>query len=478
MRGPLSRRVRWWWRGRDWRTFLLGAPALLVGTALLALVGVCLNTSTRELHARYLAEGKAAFQAKDYPRALTCYERIAPAAADRPEVVYRLALTADAAGDPARAVTLMRGLAPDDRKVYPPAHYWWARLLLNTAPGSPKLEDHLIWALDSDLDDREAIHGLLGNYYLGKNKPELAESHLAKAAPARPIFRLPLARVYALRGNLTRARQEAELAARFFRDRAKADPGNVPARLAWADAATFLEDFPAALGVLEEGLAGTNAAIYRLAMAKVYVAWYDVRKKQPGAPAGELLTLLDRGLAHDPANADLLNRLLDQLRFGGAGADQARKTLHELLARGGTAVGSIHFALAVDARLRGNADDERLHLEQAFKLDPKTGVVANNLAWVLSQPPNPDLPRALVLVNVALEREPKNPTYLDTRGHIYLAMGRWKDALADLNVVLATAPDTAGLHAALATVYEKLGRPDLAAEFKALADRPRKTPAP
>jgi tetratricopeptide (TPR) repeat protein len=482
MRGPLSRRVRWWWRGRDWRTFLLGAPALLAGTALLALAGVCLNTSPRELHARYLAEGKAALQAKNYPRALTCFERVAPAAADQPEVVYRLALTAEAAGDPGRAATLMRGLAPDDRKGYAPAHYWWARQILNAAPNSPRArtaaEVHLVRSLDGELDDRAAVHGLLGNIYLGNGRLDDAEFHLAKAAAALPIFRLPLARVYALRGNPTRARQEAELAARFFRDRAKADPDNVAVRLAWADAVTYLEDFPTALGVLEEGLAGTNAAVYRLAMAKVYVAWHDVRKKQPGTPAGELLTLLDKGLAHDPASGDLLNRLLDQLRFGGPGADQARKTLHELLARGGTAVGPIHFALAVDARFRGSADEERMHLEQAFKLDPKTGLIANNLAWVLSQPPNPDLPRALTLVNVALGREPKNPTYLDTRGQIYLAMGRWKDALADLEAVLATAPETTGLHAALATAYEKLGHPAIAAEHKALADRPRKTPAP
>jgi tetratricopeptide (TPR) repeat protein len=479
-RTRLWQRVRWWRRGRDWRTFLLGAPALAVAAGVAVLAGVCLNSSTRELHARYLAEGKAAFQAKDYPRALTCYERVAPAT-DDPAVLYRLALTAEAAGDPGRAAMLMRQLAPDDRKGYPPAHYWRARRILAAAPTSPRAiaaaEVHLVRALDGELDDREAVHGLLGTIYLNSGRLEDAEFHLGKAAAGKPIFRLPLARVFALRGNPTRARQEAELAARFYHDRAKADPADVTARLAWADAVTFLEDFPAAVGILEEGLAATNAPIYRLALAKVYVAWYDARKKQPGVLVGELIGLLDKGLTHDPANTDLLNRMLDQLRFGGPGADQTRKTLHEILARGGTAVGPIHFALAVDARLRGDADAERLHLEQAFRLDPKTGLVANNLAWVLSQPPNPDLPRALTLVNIALEREPNNPAFLDTRGRIYLAMGRWQDALTDLEVVLAKAPDTPGLHAALAEVYEKLGQPALAAEHRALAAEPPRKPA-
>jgi tetratricopeptide (TPR) repeat protein len=466
-------RVRWWWRGREWKTVLLWTPAVLVATGIVGLAGMSLNTPTQELQARYLSEAKSAFQAKDYARALTCYERIAPNAADRPEVLYRLALTAEAAGDNARVATLMRELAPDDKKGYPPAHYWCARQILSASPSTPRAlaaaEVHLLRALDGELDDRDAVHGLLGSIYLNAGRLDEAEFHLTKAATAAPVFRLPLARVFAIRGNAAKARQEAEVATRFFRDRARSDPTNVPSRLAWADAVTFLEDFPTAVGILEEGQASTNRTIYPQAIARVYVAWYDVRKKLTEVPAGELIALLDKGLNHDPSNRDLLNRLIEQLRYGGSGADQGRKSLQELLAKGGTAVGPIHFALAIDARLRGDSDGEKLHLERAFQLDPKTGLVANNLAWVLSQPPNPDLPRALALINVSLDREPNNPNYLDTRGRIYLAMGRWKDALADLEFVLTKAPDTSGLHSALAEVYEKLGHPALAAEHKTIA---------
>lgn len=471
----LRLRLRAWWAARDWRRLALGAPAVACAAGLAGLAAACLSGSPRELEARYLAEAKAAFQAGQYPRALTCYDRLAPAA-DGPDALYRLALTAEAAGDPARAAAIMRDLAPDAGRGYAPAHYWRARQYL-AAPPDPRrvaaARDHLARALDGDLDDRDAVHGLLGSLYLADDRRlEDAEFHLGKAVATRPTFRLQLARAFARRGNLPRARQEAELAVRYFRDRAKADPSGVVPRLMWADAEAFLEDFPAAVGALEEGLAATGDPVYRQALGKAYAGWYDARKQRAGVPPGELLGLLDRGLARDPENRDLLNRLLELLRVGAPEADRARAALHDLLAKGGTAAGPIHFALAVDARLRGDRAAELVHLEQAFRLDPRTGAIANNLAWVLSQPPAPDLPRALTLVNVALEREPGNPTYLDTRGRIYLALGRWPDALADLGAVHAKAPDTPGLGDALAEAYERLGQADLAARYRAAKPAP------
>ncbi len=475
--------VRWWWQGREWRRAQFWVPAVLAAACIVGIAGMCLNTTPQELESRYLSEAKSAFQAKDYARALTCYERIVPNASDRPDTLYRLALTAEAMGDHARTATIMRELAPDDRKGYPPAHYWRARQYLNLSP-SPRVisaaELHLLRALDGELEQRATAHGILGQIYLNNGRLDEAEFHLTKAVASNPDFRMNLAWLFQARGNTAKARQEAEVAARKFRDLARADPANITARLAWANAVTFLEDFPAALDILKDGIAATNdPTIYHFFIATVYRAWYDVRKKEAGVPISELITLIDKGLSHDLTNKDLLNRLIEQLRYGGPGADQGRKVLLELLAKGGTAMGPVHFALAIDARVRGNGADEKFHLERAYQLDPKSSLLANNLALVLSQPPNSDFPRALTLVDVAIEREPNNPTYRDTRGMIYKAMGRWKDALTDLEIVLAKAPGTTGLHSALAEVYDKLNQPALASEHRALATesaRKKQTP--
>ncbi len=475
-------RIRIWWRGRDWKTFLLGIPALAVGLLVIVLGCLCINLSPRELQARYQSEAQAAFKNQDYPRAQTCYERIVILDGSDPEFTFRLALIRENTGDLAQAATLMRSLAPEDRKGYPPAHYWWARKILAADAQSPRslasAEAHLLRALDGEVEDRNAVHGLLGSLYLNSGKLEDAEYHLTRAVASKPIFRLPLARVYVLRGNPTRARQEAELAVRFFRERAKADPIDIPNRLAWADAESFLENFPTAIQILEEGLAVSQDPLYHLAIARVYTGWFDYKKQQQEVSAGELIALLDQGLRHDPANRDLLNRILEQLHTGGPQADEARQALRNALAKGGTALGPIHFALAIDAHVRGDTDSERFHLDRAWDLDPKSSLVANNLAWLLSQPPSPDYARALALASTAIEREPSNAAFRDTRGKIFLAQGRWKEALSDLEVVLSKSPETPGLHIALAECYQNLGQPLLADEHKKLAAASAKKSTP
>jgi tetratricopeptide (TPR) repeat protein len=467
----LWQRFRCWGRTRDWRQLLLATPALLVAAVVLVATVLALGTPASEVEARYLAEGNAAFDRKDYRRALTCCERVAPARQNQPEVLYRLALAAEQVGQMDRTLGLMNELAPGGRKGYAPAHVWWARLLLMTAQPSSDSRDlaeaHLVRALDGELPDRDWVHGVLGQIYLGKDRLDDAELHLSRAVRTRPQMRLWLARLYVARKDLGRARQEAERVLRLYRVRAKADLDDHVARLTWADAAAFLEDFPGAVAILQEGLAATSGAIYRAALARVYLAWHDSQREKK-APPGELMDLLSKGLAHEPTDRDLLNRLLDRLRAPGTGGEQARAMLRRMLAEG-KAMAYVHFALSIDAMQRGKGDEAQLHLEQAHKADPTLPVVANNLAWLLAEAKKADLPRALELSNLALKQEPANPTFRDTRGRIYLKMGRFKDALTDLEAALSRAPNSRSVHLALAEAYERLGNPPLAAEHRRLA---------
>jgi tetratricopeptide (TPR) repeat protein len=469
---PLWSRLGQWGRSRNWRKLILGSPALLAGVAVLVVALLLQATPEHEVQARYLEEGKAAHERGHYHRALTCYERVAPLGHDRPEVLYRLALAAEQVGDTDRAVGLMSELAPPDRKGYAPAHFWWARTLLLAPQPSVAARDaaeiHLVRALDGELPDREAVHGLLGQLYLSKGRLNEAELHLTKAIRSRPHFRLSLARLYAARKDMGRARQEAERALRLYRGRAKLDLDDHVARLTWADATAFLEDYAGAVAVLQEGLLATRAAIYRAALARVYLAWHDSKRREGKASVGELMELLSKGLAQEPADKDLLNRLLERLRMPGEGADQARRVLRQMLAAG-QATAYVHFALGVDALHQGKEDEARLHFERAHEVDAGLPLVANNLAWLLAQAKSPDLPRALDLINLAVQQEPANPTFRDTRGRIYLKMGRCKDALADLEAALARAPNRPTVHLALAEAYERLGNSPLAAEHRRLA---------
>ena len=86
----------------------------------------------------------------------------------------------------------------------------------------------------------------------------------------------------------------------------------------------------------------------------------------------------------------------------------------------------------------------------------------------------PDLPRALQLINQVLEKAPNEANYRDTRGRIYVKMGKWREALPDLEAALSRSANNPNLHRTLATVYERLGVPAMAAEHQSLADQQEK----
>jgi predicted Zn-dependent protease len=75
-------------------------------------------------------------------------------------------------------------------------------------------------------------------------------------------------------------------------------------------------------------------------------------------------------------------------------------------------------------------------------------------------------------MNLAIDKMPGETNFRDTRGHIFLKMGRWKEALADLEAALPNTPHAPQMHRSLAEVYEHLGAPAMAAEHRRLATTP------
>ena len=62
----------------------------------------------------------------------------------------------------------------------------------------------------------------------------------------------------------------------------------------------------------------------------------------------------------------------------------------------------------------------------------------------------PDLNRALALMNSVLKRWSDEPMFRDTRGAVLAKMGRWKEALTDLQAALPGYPKNPDLHRRLA----------------------------
>lgn len=66
----------------------------------------------------------------------------------------------------------------------------------------------------------------------------------------------------------------------------------------------------------------------------------------------------------------------------------------------------------------------------------------NNLAWFLATK-NVELPRALAAIDAALVKQAPIPAHLDTKGLVLLRMGRYREAVAAYDAVLALRPNQA-----------------------------------
>ena len=119
-------------------------------------------------------------------------------------------------------------------------------------------------------------------------------------------------------------------------------------------------------------------------------------------------------------------------------------------------------AVGTAAALEGDVRLARTLLERVVAADADHAVAWNNLAWALSQDPDKDLDRALAAVNRALELAPDEFRFRETRGQILVGLGRWQEAVDDLEFALNGMPDVPAIHVALATAYENLGQAELA----------------
>src|SRR5262249_27920009 len=200
-----------------------------------------------------------------------------------------------------------------------------------------------------------------------------------------------------------------------------------PARLSCAEAFLLLGEPARAVTVMEEGLTQKNVDSYRPWLARAHVAWVDAAGKDSPEDKEKRLVLIDRGLKYNPNDLELLKRLVEVSRGTGPEKDRARALMETLLAQGKCA-GMLHLLLGMHAFDQGKLDEAKLHLSQAYKLSPNVPVVANNLAWVLAHSEPPELDRALELINTVLEQDPRNLAFRETRGQIYVKLGKWRDA--------------------------------------------------
>lgn len=439
-------------------------PALLAIGLVLGATAWAATESDQEKTVRYQALAKEAMDKNCNEQAAIYYERLLQLGQPNAELLFGLARVLNAQGQSARAAAMLNDLAPADRLGYAPAHLWCAQQLL-ASPGLTSrdrrsAETHLLRALEGRLDDPGEAHLLLGELYLTARQFEQAREHLKQCAN-NGVAQLRLLQLAAIDGEAETIRERGEEIVKFFQTRSRQEPSSESARLYWAEAVMFLQEFEAALAILNDAQAKfPNSQRVHTATTTTYNGWLDSIDRDPKATPADRLTVLSRALAHDPSDAALLRRLWGLATSNGPECEKALALLREQLVEGKN-LGMAHLALGTIDWENGRRAEGRLHMEQAFRAGPHVPVVGNNLAWMLAYADPPQYERALEIIDRVITTYPKEPRFRGTRGHILAKMRRWQEAVPDLEAALADEPNSPKNHEILAEAYSQLGDKEL-----------------
>jgi tetratricopeptide (TPR) repeat protein len=323
-----------------------------------------------------------------------------------------------------------------------------------------------------------ATHEVAGWIFFRMKDWRAAKPHLLAEAAYNPSVNFMLADLAQATGDQAGVRHWNEQAEQAYRENVGKARGDAPAdRLAWVQAEVRLGQYEAALQILANGekVAGTN--LYAPAIAGLYASWAQhFAQTEPGNLAARL-QCIQQGLASDSMNSELLLELSVLGKQAGPEAQTAQDTLNKLLSEGPGAPLRLSV-IGMAAWQRGDQDAAESYMKRAYTLAPNLPDVANNMAMMLALGNQPDLDRALKIVQTLLDKYPEQPHYRDSRGQIYVLLGRYEDGVRDLQFALPRLANPEGTQRTLGRAYRLLAARngnqkylDMAVHFEKLAEQ-------
>lgn len=450
-----------WSASRRARAFILGLPSFVIASMAIGTILLAKYSSKEKLEYRYAVAVQDAMNDDDLNAAKVYCEKLTALDPEREAYRYQLAVIAGMQKDYRRLVGLMNSLAPEERPGYADAHYWVASQIMSsnqalTSQEASKVRLHLNHAITAQ-DNHVQARMALANIEIASGDFEQALQHLDVISDNRPEVILRMANLEKLGKNQDSAELRADDAESILRNRLKTDTENVDYVILLADCLLVRNQYRAAIDMLGQAFNRKQDPKLAEAVAKVCVIWADEIEKRAGADSlGQRLQLIETALRFVPNHPNAFYRLATIAESGAEGSEVAVEKLQDLLVSG-TAPASVHMLLGTKAAKRGDQKMASFHLEQANRINPRIPSALNNLAWVYLNMKDSDLDDALQLVNSAIEIDPSQATFYDTRGKIYVELGRYEDAVTDLTKALNDLPENVSLHEALVKSYSNLG---------------------
>jgi tetratricopeptide (TPR) repeat protein len=458
-----------WLMTRPYRQMVWGVPILVLLFPLASVVLWGRTWGRESVAAHYREAVQSARESQDLA-ALTLYERKLGQLGDETQMSnFRAATALENQGNLPGAYAEMRRLAPEEKLGYIPAHHWILIHLLGNQLDVPPAERlriagvHLAHLESLGKEGRRELDLLRGVY--------LAQTGLIEEG-AKLLEPLTggslLAAMQRMQINLQLHRlEEAQKDARALRLHLRSAEGK-GAKLtsqefeAWAQAEQLLGERDAWGRVVRAWLRidPQNAAARRGVAALDLVEFNEMlQSPYPNADALAQRLLEMASLMDDTRPLDERARPL----YAARAQNPPVAAMFERILETPDAPLPLIACLGAAAAMEDDIPLARRLLASVVAKDPKHVVAWNNYAWTLAREPDSDYKKALVAVNKALEQAPSEFRFRETRGQIYVALERWQEAVDDLEFALNGIPDMDAIHIGLATSYDHLGKPDLAA---------------
>ena len=469
---------------REAGNFLFGMPSVL-GLALPVAVTVLYSPSVEEQvsRARSMVNRTVSDQsfelAEFYSRQLSV---LLPESPDvglaRAEILNRMERREEA-----------RKLAADVafQREYMPAALWLARNLFEDffattfpdAATEQSLENVLKWILQRERDNSEACY-IKGIYHFKRGQNQLAAEMLRRVTEQTrsiPDAFYWLAVIEYGDQQFQQARTAAGIAADMLKERLAIDGYESQRFQQLGRMLIIAEREEEAVGLVLE-MARANPEVQQGATELLLNIYLEhsrrlrLRSARSATDAALAVDQVTRALSLAPNDRRVTEELIAVAGLKQVDDVQLEDQLQAALGAG-ISPGIINFILGTRAMTRTPPDPNRAmtYFDLAMAQEPGMPGLLNNVADAIAESPEPDLQKALDLVQQAFRFLPDQPHLFDTRGKIYLKQGELKLAIADLERALAEPDLRPAVHAKLAEAWEKLGDPQKAALHRTTAEK-------
>lgn len=446
--------------------FIFITPALIM-LCLLTFVFVQVFMRSEVIRNRYAKGIQNALANQEYRLAKVYFDRLlVDGNLTQPQQIEHM-LVLQRTGEFERANELLDELAPEDRRGFGPAHKIKAlqlASLLAAGRGEPDTTERLGRHLFRTGEDSVETLQAWALYYRQIGNVEKAVDSLLAASQKRPDLILLLADYYLRLGREVDYKETLTRGEAVFREILADEPLNQLARINLANLLARQERIDEAQAMLTDGFRIQPDDTIRQALGSFFSMRFDLAVKE-NESTKQRLDYLIQALFYQPNSPDAYQRMMQMYLQGDKSEEeiQAIKTeLQEIIASDKPSE-IAHFSLSNILFSEGKKEEAIFHLEQAYQLNPSFVVVLNNLAWMIAHDEKaPDLDRALELANRAIDANPNDARYRDTRGSILLMKKQYKEAITDLQLALRGVSQPAAVHKKLYECYSAIGSHEIA----------------